>query len=520
MFFRYITLLLILIHINASAAPKNLIRDFERHLLKETVGVPNAIHTIDIDKDGDYDLVPELYGTPVCWWENKKPFEVEEYVIDTSLTSPRMIPADMDNDGYMDLVYYFLSFILLKNTQAGSFETIIIDSVNASFGHLFIIDMEGDGDSDMVAISDSLFWFENMPDHSFQRHTIFEKGSDILQTWVVDMDGDSDADLLFKMRTAVNDMTDVIWIDNDNMQFTNEFVACTSITELKDLAPRDMDNDQDMDIILACIRQLPEDEIVVYEHKDDHSFDKRNIDVEWFCESIHPVDLNHDSLMDFVICSSPTPGSIMLTLTYYHNTGNLSFAASTVAEDVQPLSMSFADIDLDSILDIITTENSSEYDEKLIYYKCRITNNVPMGWGRNPIWAPGDAIVPFAKSFDFDCDGDSDIVIPAEDSTFSIYLFENTEITPILTDNYKLPAVNFTVSNVKLSQNMIHFSYTLDNCNSVSLDLISLNGKILRTLVNKKQLSGRYNLSWDLKSGNGIRVSNGIYFARLVISFC
>ena len=88
MFYRCILLFLIFSVYNVSATSKFSIRDFNRHLLKEPVGLPNAIHPIDVDKDGDYDLVPELKGTPFCWWENNKTYEMEEHVIDESLITP------------------------------------------------------------------------------------------------------------------------------------------------------------------------------------------------------------------------------------------------------------------------------------------------------------------------------------------------------------------------------------------------------------------------------------------------
>jgi hypothetical protein len=52
--------------------------------------------------------------------------------------------------------------------------------------------------------------------------------------------------------------------------------------------------------------------------------------------------------------------------------------------------------------------------------------------------------------------------------------------------------------------------YDLPSASTVSLKIIDLNGKELRTLVNEKQTAGRYKVPF-----NGNELSSGIYFCRL-----
>ncbi len=49
----------------------------------------------------------------------------------------------------------------------------------------------------------------------------------------------------------------------------------------------------------------------------------------------------------------------------------------------------------------------------------------------------------------------------------------------------------------------------------VKLQIFDLQGRIVRTLVNKKLAPGSYNIRWDGKDDNGAQVASGVYFYRL-----
>ncbi len=51
---------------------------------------------------------------------------------------------------------------------------------------------------------------------------------------------------------------------------------------------------------------------------------------------------------------------------------------------------------------------------------------------------------------------------------------------------------------------------------SVRLVIYNINGKEVRTLVNKKQSSGSYSVTWDGTNNYGRKVSSGIYFYRII----
>jgi flagellar hook assembly protein FlgD len=49
----------------------------------------------------------------------------------------------------------------------------------------------------------------------------------------------------------------------------------------------------------------------------------------------------------------------------------------------------------------------------------------------------------------------------------------------------------------------------------IELKIYDILGKEISTLVNKKQNHGNYQVQWDGKNNDGIKVSNGVYLYRL-----
>jgi len=75
-----------------------------------------------------------------------------------------------------------------------------------------------------------------------------------------------------------------------------------------------------------------------------------------------------------------------------------------------------------------------------------------------------------------------------------------------LTQNYPNPFNAFT---------KINYSLINDNQQQTRLIILDLLGRHIRTLVNKKQAAGSYNVFWDGKDEGGNEVTTGIYFYKL-----
>lgn len=57
--------------------------------------------------------------------------------------------------------------------------------------------------------------------------------------------------------------------------------------------------------------------------------------------------------------------------------------------------------------------------------------------------------------------------------------------------------------------------YALAASGNVELRIYNMVGQVVRTLVNERQVAGRYSIRWDGKDGRGVSVSSGIYFYSL-----
>ena len=59
------------------------------------------------------------------------------------------------------------------------------------------------------------------------------------------------------------------------------------------------------------------------------------------------------------------------------------------------------------------------------------------------------------------------------------------------------------------------FRYTLSEPNQVSLNVYSMLGQLVKTIVNEQQAEGQYEATWDGRNETGSTVSSGIYIYRM-----
>ncbi|MFA5031638.1 MAG: FlgD immunoglobulin-like domain containing protein [bacterium] len=64
----------------------------------------------------------------------------------------------------------------------------------------------------------------------------------------------------------------------------------------------------------------------------------------------------------------------------------------------------------------------------------------------------------------------------------------------------------------------VNISYSVPKTSQVNIKVYNIAGGVVKTLVAGEQLPGYYSLKWGGVSDRGARVSNGIYFIRMVSS--
>ncbi len=228
------------------------------------------VEGFDIDGDSDMDIV--TYVPPICdvvcindgelfWWENDgtqsfTQSSIRVVTLRSTTHSPHIVDLDKDGDG--DLVIYSSSSALfwLEFTGSGWDYHLISGSTQRSFEGLEDIisgDFDGDGDLDIVTPNDythpnfgttydALWFWENDGTMSFPTHFRIDETDEYhsnrdLKT--VDFDDDGDLDLL-------SSNGDVEWWENQgDLQFVRQDIIGNSTYNL---FPGDLEGDGDVDI--------------------------------------------------------------------------------------------------------------------------------------------------------------------------------------------------------------------------------------------------------------------------------
>jgi len=134
------------------------------------------IFTIDIDGDGDIDVIAATGGADkVAWYENLDGlgnFGSENIIIDNLQGAHAIYSTDLDNDGDNDILAtgggaFDGEVVWFENLDGqGSFGAKNVISTEVQFSRSIIAaDIDNDGDMDVIASSqndDKIAWYENM----------------------------------------------------------------------------------------------------------------------------------------------------------------------------------------------------------------------------------------------------------------------------------------------------------------------------------------------------------------------
>ena len=245
----------------------------------------NNARTLDIDGDGDLDILSYNLNPSydiVEWYENidgKGNFSETPKVLDNigdyanaNYSFGRSLePADVDNDGDLDLLsthYSFAAYTFdhiewLENLDGkGNFgEKNIIsartdDRNDDGARRLFPADIDGDGDVDIFCslnVEDRIAWYENIDGKgSFgPQKSIAEDQEDALAIRSADMDGDGDYDVLF--TTEFGDRVSIC----ENLDGKGNFSEPATLfftdgyRSIRHINLDDIDGDLDLDILMV-----------------------------------------------------------------------------------------------------------------------------------------------------------------------------------------------------------------------------------------------------------------------------
>ncbi len=233
----------------------------DTHVITRFADNPSDVYSVDIDGDGDQDIIStsDLDDTLV-WYENDGATVpgLSEHVISTDMRGAFSIDiSDLDDDGDFDIVVGgFFEIIWYENNGGATPEfTPHFIKVNAAGAiDVSIADIDGDGDMDVASSwysADTVAWYESdgSENPSFSEHIVTTIADGVRSINVADINGDGHQDLL---SASLFDDT-LAWYESDGAttpSFTRRVVSSTSGGAIS-VDAGDFDRDGDIDIVLA-----------------------------------------------------------------------------------------------------------------------------------------------------------------------------------------------------------------------------------------------------------------------------
>jgi len=169
-----------------------------------------SVRAADVDGDGDTDVLgASLYYNDITWWENIDGYGTSwtEHTVDGNVSgTTHAHPVDLDNDGDIDVVgsSYYDDYIHWWENDDGSGTSWTEHTVDANFGFarfVYAADVNGDGHIDVLVASegdDEISWWENDDGSgtSWTKRLVDGSLSGACCVHSIDVDGDGDLDIV------------------------------------------------------------------------------------------------------------------------------------------------------------------------------------------------------------------------------------------------------------------------------------------------------------------------------------
>ncbi len=332
---------------------KNLEVSFSEHNITN-IQEPNKMQHIDMDSDGDIDFVVSSNSDgndSLTWFENDGSQHFIEHNITTSYANGwGATPVDIDQDGDIDIILAMEenAFSWYENDGSQQFTEHNLSQVTGYSWWTDYGDVDQDGDRDILGVSwDGMAqWYENDGSSHFTEHNLTMSTSSYTYIVMNDIDKDNLNDIV------VTDFYNkqVLWYENTNTPNFIEHNITSSVVYSYSVDILDFDKDGDKDIVETGWQQIS-----IFENDGNQNFTEHNVttSAEDANELVgtRTVDIDDDG--DFDIFSSRA---------WFENKGNYSFKR----HEISPFSPYFdmVDIDNDGDQDILSPYY---YDNKITW---------------------------------------------------------------------------------------------------------------------------------------------------------
>lgn len=242
------------------------------YLRSRTIGSPvegrpwiTDLAIVDLDRDGLLDIVAtEARPNRVVWIQQRSDGGFEEVTLNATVAGPAHVEVvDLDQDGDNDVLVSSMGIVTPNDQEIGAVvalenvgderfrERVLLDqAARVTYGNA--ADFDGDGDLDLSVGQFGYFegeirWMENLGDWEFASHSLLAL-SGTIHAPPADIDGDGDVDIV---ALVSQDWEEIHVFDNDGQgNFTSRVVYGSTNRDFGSSGIRlaDIDLDGDLDI--------------------------------------------------------------------------------------------------------------------------------------------------------------------------------------------------------------------------------------------------------------------------------
>ena len=282
----------------------NEMGDFTHHLISYT---PDAylVEIGDIDLDGDLDFATaasDIFDSNghFSWYENDGAGVFTEHILSENHPGASSIKIiDLDGDGDIDLVCGSKGDSNITLLINDGIETFTEQNITPSQGDVFDVtigDINGDGNLDLIVVGSeyvkTLSWFESNGSGSFTEHLVSDHAK--VAAIPIDMDGDDDLDIV-----SFGDRLTLFYNDGNGVFAESLELGWgwdVGYYNPKELSIIDIEGDSDVDIMAAYMNG-----VALFRQDAGNLFSPDSIYSGADINNSLPVQMNDDNHWDIIV---------------------------------------------------------------------------------------------------------------------------------------------------------------------------------------------------------------------------